>query len=379
MAKREWISAEHRIFKMPNGRIYARVSVPGIGRKEFPLPVTARTLKQQISAKERAVAAMLRANEPTPKTLVRVEDLAREIIRLKEGRAKATWVSADLQFRKHILPWANEHEPYMSQWTDGTVEEYLQAQALLNPKRKLFNDVKHLRMLSRMAHRRGIIPRPLEIRNPDPPRAAGRRVSHEEVARLLESASEELTGQILLAVTMGMRKSEILQLSWDRVVLEGQTTITLRPQDTKIRRGRVMGISHRAKQWLKWARSHEPAISSPYVFPSRFSPLKPTLSNKTAWAACKRRAKVKCRFHDLRHSFLSVALLERGLNPLHVAVYAGVSLQEIQRTYLHPSVEDTRVVAAAWFPHNSPISSEAVRGKPGVNAGNGDLARKGDE
>lgn len=349
MSKRTWLSKEHKIFQLPNGRVYARPSISGLGRREFAIDAKAKTLKQMIAAKERKVAEILREKEPKSKHLVRVEELAQEIIRLKEGKASATYVSAELQFRKHILPWFNEHCPYITQVNETVVEEYLNAQALLNPKRKLFNDVKHLRMLSRHAYRKGLLARPLEIKNPDPPRDAGRRLSEVEIGRLLQQASDELRGQILMAITMGMRKSEILQLSWDRVDMTART-ITLRPQDTKIRRGRVMGMSPRVGNWLGWARSHEPALASPYVFPSRYDAQKPSRSNKTAWSACKRRAGVRCRFHDLRHTFLSIALLERKLNPLHVAVYAGVSLEEIQRTYLHPSVEDTRAVALSLNP-----------------------------
>lgn len=106
-----------------------------------------------------------------------------------------------------------------------------------------------------------------------------------------------------------------------------------------------MGTSEPVHAWLGERQARQRKEPTPWVFPSRFDHSKPARANRTAWTATKRRAKVKGRFHDLRHTYLSVALLERKLNPLHVAVYAGVSLQEIQRTYLHPSVEDTRHVA----------------------------------
>jgi integrase len=344
MAKREWISKEHKIYQMPNGRVYARPSIPGLGRKEFPLDPKAKSLTQMIRDKERKVAALLRQNEPKPKSLVRVEDCAEEIIRLKANRSEATLDSAKLHFRKHILPWFNVECPYMDQVDETVIEEYILAQQRKTPGRKLFNDVKHLRMLSQYAYRKGLLPRPLKITDPDPERDAGRRLSAEEVARLLGNASSDLGLQILMAIEMGMRKSEILLLSWDRVDMIRQT-IHLRAQDTKIRRARTMGMSKEVYRGLERVRA---GAESPFVFPSRFDRTKPQRANKTAWNACKRRAGVKARFHDLRHTFLSVALLERKLNPLHVAVYAGVSLQEIQRTYLHPSVEDTRHVALHW-------------------------------
>lgn len=341
MPKRNWLSIEHKIFEMDNGKIYARPSIPGEGRKEFPLGDKSKfkSLKQMIAAKDRKVAEILRRDEPKPKSLVRFEELAEEILKLKSGRAEATRVSANLHIKKHLLPWFNEHYPFADQVNEATWEEYILAQRFKNPTRKLFNDRKHISMIMRHAFRKGVISRPMSFRNPDPERKAGKRLSDQEVGKLLGASKHSIRLQILMGVTMGMRKSEILQLAWERVDLSEQT-IHLRAQDTKIRRARTMGMSAQVYQTLS-AREQ----ISPFVFPSREDHSRPSRSNRTAWSATKRRANVSCRFHDLRHTFLSVALLERKLNPLHVAVYAGVSLSEIQKTYLHPTVEDTRSVA----------------------------------
>jgi integrase len=344
MAKREWLSIEHKIFRLPNGKVYARPSIPGMGRKEFALPPTARTVRQMIAAKERIVAEKIRANEPKPKALIRVEDLSDEVRALKAGKSFKTRESADLHLSKHIVPWANINEPYMDRWDESTIERYILDKRCLNPTRKLFNDIKHLRMLSQLAYRKGILPRPLKIRDPDPPREAGRRFTRQELEKLRRAANFTMRGQIDMAATMGMRRSEILLLAWDRVDMR-KRTIHLRAEDTKIRRARTMGTSQPVHSWLTERRKRQIKYPSPWVFPSRFDHAKPARANRTAWTATKRRAKVKGRFHDLRHTFLSATLLERKANPLHVAVYAGVSLAEIQKTYLHPSVEDTRHVA----------------------------------
>ncbi len=339
MAKREWISKEHKIFRTPKGDWYARPSIPGLGRKEIALGRGITTLKQAVKAKERMVAVLLRRNEPVRRELVRFETLAQEVISLKIVKSQATLDSAELHFTKHLIPWFNDHYPYVTEVNEASWEEYIVAQYAINPTRKLFNDRKHMAMVMRHAYRKGLVTRPMLFRNPDPERKAGKRLSDDEVTRLFLAAGPALKTQILLAVTMGMRKSEILKLTWDRIDFV-RKTIHLRAADTKIRKARTMGMPARVAAALASSRDG----SSPFVFPSRYSTDKATKNNKTAWNACKRRAKVTSRFHDLRHTFLSVALLERKLNPLHVAVYAGVSLAEIQRTYLHPSVEDTREV-----------------------------------
>ncbi len=341
MSKREWISKEHKLYRLANGRVYARPSIPGVGRKEFAIPAKAKTLKQMIAARDRIAAQKIRESKPKANSEIRFEDMGEEVISLKVHRSDATRISAELHLRKHLIPWFNIFEPYVDQITEATWEHYIVAQLQKNPTRKLFNDRKHMAMVMKHAYKKGIIARRLEFRNPDPEVHAGRRVTRQEIDRLLKAANPSTKTQVLMAITMGMRKSEILKLEWERVDFDART-IHLRARDTKIRRARTMGIS---KPVLKALKAIKLESASPYVFPSRYNQALPTATHKTAWNACKRRAGVKCRFHDLRHAFLSVALLERKLNPLHVAVYAGVSLAEIQRTYLHPSVDDTREVA----------------------------------
>jgi integrase len=344
MAERKLLSKEHHIYQMPNGRFYARPTISGIGRKEFALGKNVKTLKQAIAAKERKVAQLIRQNEPKPKSLIRYEDLCEEVIQLKQVKSFATQESAAITFRKHLIPWYNEHYPYVTTITEASWEEYVLAKQLKRPSIRLFNHWKHMIMVMRHAYKKGIIPRIMQFKNPDPERNAGKRLDSKEIARLLEHAGEELRLQVLMAVTMGMRKSEVLLLGWDRVNFISKT-IHLRAQDTKIRRARTMGMSEPVYYGLKAALV---GSDSPYVFPSRYNRFEPSRSNKSAWQRCKKHAEVKCRFHDLRHTFLSIALLEKKLNPLHVAVYAGVSLSEIQKTYLHPSVDDTREVAQCF-------------------------------
>jgi len=71
--------------------------------------------------------------------------------------------------------------------------------------------------------------------------------------------------------------------------------------------------------------------------------------NKRIWASCKRLAGIpkEYRFHWLRHTFLTNAF-KQSVNPALICEYAGLSLEEAQRTYLHFSVDDTRVVSTLF-------------------------------
>lgn len=79
--------------------------------------------------------------------------------------------------------------------------------------------------------------------------------------------------------------------------------------------------------------------TSPYVFASRVRRAGHRQQIQAAWRKTRERAKLYCRFHDLRHSFLSQSILTQGLSPALVSLYAGVSVRRIEQTYLHPKAE----------------------------------------
>ena len=193
--------------------------------------------------------------------------------------------------------------------------------------------------------------------------SVGRVFTEKEIALLWEHMNEETRDQFTLSFECFMRLREVLLLSWDRVNLK-TGVITLRAQDVKTGsrtgRGRSLEISEHALKRLKERRKH---IDSPHVFPSPTDPSKPVFDNKTAWQATKRRAQeaenkkaekenrkpitIEGRWHDLRHTALTKALLEQRLDPILVSEYAGVSLRTIQRVYLHATHEKTRSVAGS--------------------------------
>ena len=345
MAKRDWLIKEHNIYRLPGGGLYCRESIPELGRKEFAIGHESKFKNPDdiVRAKRRVVADIIRQNQKTPKALVRCETLAANVVDSKKNKDADTYVSAELTFRKHLIPWLNDNCPYASELNEDTWEEYIAVQMAKPKPQKIFNHRKHMSMLVRLAHKRVILDQTFPIRIPHPRRDAGKRLTRSEIQNLIRAAGPTLKIQLAMALTMGMRKSEILLLSWDRVDLK-KRTIHLRRQDTKIRKARTMGMSDAVFAALSSIEK-----VGPYVFPSRYNLEQPTKSNKTAWGACKLRAGVKCRFHDARHSWISEALLTHKMNPLHVAVYAGVSLSEIERTYLHPTVDDTRYVTRAIY------------------------------
>lgn len=232
---------------------------------------------------------------------------------------------------------------------EGFFDEWL-ADYRARVTRQTFGDyAKYLGKVLRHAHRKLLIPRLPEFKNPDPPKKTGRAYTREEVKAMLEHSNETTELELRLCLQAFMRLREMLFLTWERVDLE-RGLIRLGADDvktgSKTGEGREFYVNARILELLK-KRHKKLSGRSPYVFPSRGNPLKPVWSNKTAWRTVKRAAGIegKARWHDLRHTALTWALIEEKANPLFVSVYAGVSMRTIQRVYLKVKPEHTREIA----------------------------------
>jgi integrase len=233
---------------------------------------------------------------------------------------------------------------------EGFFDEWL-AEFRARVTRTTFGDyAKYLGKVLRHAHRKQIIARLPEFKNPDAPKKTGRAYTHEEIAALFAQANDTLELQLRLCLQSFMRLREMLFLTWDRVNLE-TGLIKLGAEDvktgSKTGEGREFFVNARILELLKARRNKKSVRVSAYVFPSRGDRTKPVWSNKTAWRSAKAAAGIegKARWHDLRHTALTWALVEEKQNPLFVSVYAGVSMRTIQRVYLKVKPEHTREIA----------------------------------
>lgn len=212
-----------------------------------------------------------------------------------------------------------------------------------NSGRKFFNDRKWLSMFLIQLKRDGVLEKIPTLIDVDPPRAPGKVYSDDEVASLLQNAGVDLKLQILMGVTMGMRIGEIMGMTLDRIDFE-KRTMHLRAQDTKTKKPRTFGISEPVWEMIE-ALELEYGPGAPlFANPEASDRPQGRQGNKTAWTTCKRLAEVTGRFHWLRHSFLTRAF-KQSTNPALICHYAGLSLEEAERTYLHFTPEDTRVVS----------------------------------
>jgi integrase len=219
-----------------------------------------------------------------------------------------------------------------------------------------------LRHLLRLAHEEWeVIDRVPRIRLEREAEGRLRWLTPEEATRLLDvcrcSRNADLLDLVELALFTGMRRGELLGLSWERVD-RARGVVLL--DATKSGRRREVPLNGRADAVL--ARRGSKAVGP--VFPSRRWD-----AYRTAWDLAVDRAKLDdFRFHDLRHTFASWAI-QGGASLQEVKDLLGHASLAMTLRYGHLAPEHLRTAVArldAKLPAKSPMESpiealEAVR------------------
>jgi integrase len=157
-----------------------------------------------------------------------------------------------------------------------------------------------------------------------------------EKRRLIEAAAQSrkryahvLPDLIELAVNTGMRKNEMLYLTWDRICFEGNSII-LTKDDTKNARPRVLPMNKGARAAIesreRWGNEH--CEDSRWVFADKAG--ERVKSVYASWCQAVKQAEIEdFRIHDLRHTFASWLVME------------GVSLYVVRDLLGHSSIKMT--------------------------------------
>jgi|GEM_PF-3429036 len=324
----------------PHGKsvIWVRFYRTGKGRLERSLKTN--NVPEARVRRDLEIAKFLGIKAKFQSSVKLVEDKFPEFLELKKIKSKATVDSMTNQWEKHLKEYFGGM--ILDEVTDSEWLRYVAKKRQVSPDRKFFNDRKYLSMFLHWCHREGFIEKLPKLEDVDPEITVGKTFTPEEIDKLLYSAGDDLALQILMAYTMGMRIGEILSLEWTQIDWS-KRAIHLPAYKTKIRKARTFGMSDEV--FYRLSGRHEEHVSE-WVFPSPADPSRSVGKggNKSAWNSCRRAAGVAGRFHDLRHSFLTQAF-KSSVNPALICHYAGLSLEEAQRTYLHFSHEDTVRVA----------------------------------
>jgi integrase len=188
----------------------------------------------------------------------------------------------------------------------------------------------------------------------------GRALTHEEETALLDAASKSrcrsLYPVIMLALNTGMRASEIRGLTWAQVDFLAKSLMVGKSK-TAAGTGRIIPLNPRAVAALThWRGLFPGAQPEHHVFPHEkyglagndrqlcayeIIPTEPMHRWKVGWEGARKAAKVSCRFHDLRHTFIS-RLAESQASDSTVMALAGHVSRAMMERYSHIRMEAKR-------------------------------------
>ncbi|MGB8477611.1 MAG: site-specific integrase [Acidobacteriaceae bacterium] len=215
----------------------------------------------------------------------------------------------------------------------------------------------------------------------------GRALSADEEASLLaaahKSVSRSLYTAILVSIHTGVRNEELRLLRWSQVdFLKEQ--IQVGKSKTRGGEGRIIPLSGTALATLKdWHAQFPNAKPTHYVFPSEryglhgkkdtfggvvkvyeCDPLVPIASWKSSWTTCRELAKVECRWHDLRHTFVS-KMGENGVPEQTLLALTGHMSRKMLERYSHSRNEAKRAAVKMFdvpreegYPQNPPQNAK---------------------
>lgn len=167
----------------------------------------------------------------------------------------------------------------------------------------------------------------LSIRKPKPAQGRDRRLTDEEINKIIEATeSIELPAIIRLLTETAMRRGELSKLKWNCIDQKECVAYLI---GTKNGENRAVPLSSRALAAL----SNMPRRIDGKVFG-----MTPDAITKAFGRACKRAGVMDVRLHDLRHEAVS-RLFEKDLSTMEVASVSGhKSLSMLKRyTHLHAS------------------------------------------
>lgn len=172
-----------------------------------------------------------------------------------------------------------------------------------------------------------------------------RYLSDDEQVRLLDaarkSANKYLHTILTVALSTGMRYSEIMNLRWRDVLIEGdeefglvllETTKNGEPRGVPLVKNACAAIKLMRSEHAK--RHHGHIKGGALLFPSEDDPKVPVEIRK-AWETVLGRADIEnFRFHDLRHTAASYLAMEGATAPEIAEILGHKSLQMVKR-YSH--------------------------------------------
>lgn len=215
--------------------------------------------------------------------------------------------------------------------------------------RTLGDIAKYLSKVLTFAYQRKYISRKSQIINPDKPKKSGMIYENSDIEKFINHADPLLRDMIIIGAECGLRPHENRGLNWDWIEFSDECVIIRIPGEfAKTGTGRSLEASPNASQCL---RKRFLTRKGPYVFPALTDAHK-ALSDcqfSRLWRTMLKSAEMPAgiKFHWLRHSFFTKALLDAKLPLAEVAQYGGNSPTILMKKYLQDDPARTRGVSRA--------------------------------
>jgi integrase len=266
------------------------------------------------------------------------EKAAREWLEGREGRVAANTMSMARVALKHVLPVFGSK--LLCDIAPKGVQAYQQGRLHEGAQGRTVNiEVQTLRQI--MKANKCWRQFEGEIQLLKERKDIGRALAPEEETRLLAECAKTDSAcysATVLALNTTMCKDEIRKLRWSQVDLfEG--VLTVGKGKTDARTGRLIPLNPSAvKALADWGMGFPNRQPEDYVFPwcesRKVEPLRPTKGWRTAWRNACKRAGLKVRFHDLRHTAIT-KLAESQASDQTIMSIAGHLSRKMLDHYSH--------------------------------------------
>jgi len=337
ISKRRWDKEEKDMYQMPNGVWYLRYYSPKLKRQiEMSLKTDRRP--KALKNKKRILEDIGDQKTSDAVGYKRFRDVVAAFQADIVWESANTKKTAENQIKNHLLPWFGNYDP--DRIDNLLWRKYAAERRQEDPECSLLNARKYLWKISNWAYQKRIIKNKFVPDDFDEHRKSpGRIVTREDLDKIQKHLNQDWRDLSEMAFQMAFRVGELKGLSWDRVNFE-TGEITLEAIHTKNRLARKPVMTSKAKEIMK---RRFVAKESKWVFPG-IPKTEPFSTSDRAWQLAKVTAGVECRFHDLRHTWLTSAF-KNSNRYAEICQFAGLSLEEALKTYVKFSTEDMAIIA----------------------------------
>lgn len=182
----------------------------------------------------------------------------------------------------------------------------------------------------------------LRVKKLKEPLGRDRLLTPDEYERLIKATEKSKNGYlktiILIAITTGMRRGEILSLNWDDIEFD-KASIHIRT--SKNGRSRKVPLDEEVASHLQQlALNRSPHTSYIFASQKRFGKI---CIRKAFEEAVKRANMSNFHFHDLRHAYSTYSNIDGG-SDITLMTSLGHSSMQMTRRYTHASVNEMRAL-----------------------------------